>query len=96
LLWDQLDGLDEQYVGGNFEDVSFCWSVREAGWKVVYQPKSTLYHYEHGSGTEWVDIHSNRNMKRLLSLFSGMGSDEYLFDLPSKTSTGVLAEEVEV
>jgi GT2 family glycosyltransferase/radical SAM superfamily enzyme YgiQ (UPF0313 family) len=40
-----LDGFDEGYRNG-FEDVDFCFRVRERGGRVVYQPESTLYHLE--------------------------------------------------
>lgn len=45
-LWDKLGGLDERYLVANYEDVDFNLRVREAGFKVVYQPKSVLTHYE--------------------------------------------------
>ena len=77
--WDQLSGFDLGYVGGQFEDVDFCWRARKAGWKVVYQPKATLYHYEHGSGEEWVVQSSPRNCARLRRIWAEVESDEYLF-----------------
>lgn len=44
-LFLQLDGFDEGFRNG-YEDVDFCLRVRKAGWKVVYQPQSVLYHLE--------------------------------------------------
>ena len=85
-VWDQLDGFDIGYIGGNFEDVDLCWRARELGWKVIYQPEATLYHYEHGSGMEMVELHSARNCQRCRTLWAGIGSDEYLFDLPERMS----------
>lgn len=48
-LYEKLDGLDEDYTIGNFEDVQICLQARELGYKVVYQPKAVLYHYAGGS-----------------------------------------------
>lgn len=78
-LWDYLGGLDKGYLIGQFEDVDFCWKVRKAGWKIVYQPKSTLLHYEHGSGEELVAKHSMNNRDRLIRIWGNLGSDEHLF-----------------
>lgn len=77
--WDELGGLDKGYVGGQFEDIDFCWTARKAGWKIVYQPKATLLHFEHGSGEEWVQKSSARNCARLRARWKGVGSDEHLF-----------------
>jgi len=38
-------GFDEQYKNG-VEDIDLCLKVRNNGHKVIYNPKSTLYHYE--------------------------------------------------
>ena len=78
-VWDQLNGFDPQFVGGQFEDVDFCWRARKADWRVVYQPKATLYHFEHGSGEEWVEKSSAANCKRLREKWEWIKSDEYLF-----------------
>jgi len=87
-IWNDFGGLDEGYTGGNFEDIDFCWRVREAGYKVIYQPKATLYHYEHGSGVEWVEKYSLKNRERLRSQFVGYSSDEHLFNLSPTMSDG--------
>ncbi|MEW6248547.1 MAG: glycosyltransferase [Nitrospirota bacterium] len=44
-VFDEVGGFDEGYRNG-FEDVDLCLKVRERGWKIVYQPKSVLYHLE--------------------------------------------------
>ena len=87
-LWDEFGGLDEAYIGGNFEDVDFCWHARDEGWKVIYQPTATLYHYEHGSGMEWVELHSYDNSLLLRKRYAGLGSDEHLFNLSPTMSDG--------
>ncbi|MCP4414376.1 MAG: glycosyltransferase, partial [Gammaproteobacteria bacterium] len=47
----QAAGFDEQFWNG-YEDVDFCFKIREAGAKIVYQPASEVVHYESKSGTE--------------------------------------------
>ncbi len=44
-LFDRLGGFDEGFLNG-YEDVDLCFRVREAGYRVVYTPKSVLYHFE--------------------------------------------------
>ncbi|MGD9053168.1 MAG: glycosyltransferase [Desulfobacterales bacterium] len=44
-LFFECGGFDEQYTNG-VEDIDLCLKVRLTGHKVVYNPKSTLYHYE--------------------------------------------------
>ena len=39
------DGFDEGYVNG-FEDADLCLKVRERNGRIVYQPKSVLFHLE--------------------------------------------------
>lgn len=39
-------GLDEGYWAGTFEDLDFCTQARSMGYKILYCPDATLYHYE--------------------------------------------------
>jgi GT2 family glycosyltransferase len=47
-------GLDEQYLLGYFEDVDFCTKVRFDGFKILYCPQVSIYHYE-GATTSKMD-----------------------------------------
>lgn len=75
-LWEELDGLDEGFAGGQFEDVDFAYRSREEGWKVVYTPKCEVYHYEHGSGEP---TSADPNRARLLQKWPDLPSDVHLF-----------------
>lgn len=57
-----LDGFDEGYRNG-FEDVDFCLRVRARGSKIVYQPRSALYHLE--SQTAGRKANDDYNARRL-------------------------------
>ena len=48
-VWDKLNGFDERFGNGVFEDVAYCLSVRKLGKEVVYEPKAQATHMEHGS-----------------------------------------------
>jgi GT2 family glycosyltransferase/Flp pilus assembly protein TadD/SAM-dependent methyltransferase len=49
LHW--LGGFDEGFWNG-YEDVDLCLRFCQNGWRIVYQPKSVLIHYESQSGPE--------------------------------------------
>ena len=45
-LWKQIGGFDERYVPAYCEDADLAFEVRKAGYRVVYQPKSKVIHFE--------------------------------------------------
>ncbi|HBM84623.1 MAG TPA: hypothetical protein DD459_13220 [Halieaceae bacterium] len=45
-LWHQLGGFDERFSPAYYEDTDLCFAVREAGFKVVYEPRSSVFHFE--------------------------------------------------
>ena len=44
-VWDELEGLDEEFRIA-YNDVDFCLRAREAGYKIGYAPGAKLYHHE--------------------------------------------------
>jgi GT2 family glycosyltransferase len=63
-VFEVVGGLDEGYRNG-FEDVDLCLKVGEAGWRIVYQPASVLYHLE--SQTPGRMAHERHNGDRLFA-----------------------------
>ncbi|MDT8409106.1 MAG: glycosyltransferase [Wenzhouxiangellaceae bacterium] len=48
-----LGGFDDYYAPAYYEDTDLCFRVREQGLKVLYQPRSTVIHFEGAtSGTD--------------------------------------------
>ncbi len=45
-LFFELDRFSEEYKPAYYEDTDLAFKVREAGKKVLYQPESTVIHYE--------------------------------------------------
>ena len=60
-LFLQLAGFDEIYSNG-VEDVDICLRARAAGWKVVYEPASTVYHLEGQSAGRFNHVTENLQM----------------------------------
>ncbi|MBQ9254158.1 MAG: glycosyltransferase family 2 protein [Bacteroidales bacterium] len=43
-IFKSFNGLDEDFFA-HMEEIDFCWRVKNAGYKVMYCPDSTVYHY---------------------------------------------------
>jgi GT2 family glycosyltransferase len=55
-LFEQVGGLDPAYGFGFYEDTDYCFRVRQASKRVLYQPESVIVHVE--GGTAGVDLSS--------------------------------------
>ena len=49
-LFESVGGFDSRYGPGYYEDTDLAFKVRQAGYKVVYQPLSEVIHYEGATG----------------------------------------------
>ena len=47
-----LPGFDEQFAPAYFEEVDFCYSARQLGWKTYYTPDARAIHYENQTGKQ--------------------------------------------
>jgi glycosyltransferase involved in cell wall biosynthesis len=45
-LWEQLGGFDCGYAPAHYEDIDLCFRIRQAGKRVVVQPKALVVHFE--------------------------------------------------
>lgn len=45
-LFERLGGFSEEFSPAYYEDVDLCFGVRSLGFRVVYQPRSEVVHYE--------------------------------------------------
>ncbi|GAB5413088.1 MAG: hypothetical protein Cons2KO_06910 [Congregibacter sp.] len=45
-LWTALAGFDERFVPAYYEDADICFAARDAGYRVLYEPRSVVYHFE--------------------------------------------------
>ncbi|MCW2964540.1 MAG: putative glycosyltransferase [Actinomycetia bacterium] len=51
-LFLELGGFDERYAPAYYEDTDLCLGIWASGSKVVYEPRSTVFHLEFGSSGE--------------------------------------------
>lgn len=69
-VFDEVGGYDERLAVG-FNDIDFCFRVREAGRLVVFTPYAELFHYEFVSrGREEADVAKLARWKREQALFT--------------------------
>ena len=60
-LWNKLGGFDEFFTPAYCEDSDLAFQVRKSGYRVVYQPKSVVIHYEGiSNGT---DVNNSNSLK---------------------------------
>lgn len=45
-LWEEIGGFDDRFAPAYCEDSDLAFAVRKAGYRVVYQPKSVVVHFE--------------------------------------------------
>lgn len=63
----EIGGFDERFAPAYYEDTDLCFEIRRRGLKVVYEPRSTVVHYEgisHGTD-EAVGLKAFQNINRI-------------------------------
>ena len=89
-LFVSLGGLDERYSPAYYEDTDMCFSIRKLGFKVLYNPRANVIHYE--SVTAGVD--ESAGMRKYLEInrkkFVGKWETELLLQDAHPSETGRL------
>ena len=70
-LWQQIGGFDTRFAPAYCEDSDLAFEVRKAGYRVVYQPRSKVIHFEgvsngtdvEGSGLKRYQIANSKKLK---------------------------------
>ena len=57
-VFDEVGGFDEQSLKVAFNDIDYCLRLRNAGYRVVYNPFAVLYHFE--SKSRGLDISEDK------------------------------------
>jgi GT2 family glycosyltransferase len=77
-IFNEVGGFDEKFWNG-YEDVDLCLKIGEKGYKIIYQPKSELIHFESQSGPESF-TRETENTKLLHQKWLGKIQPEYIVD----------------
>ena len=70
-LWEQIGGFDERFAPAYCEDSDLAFEVRKAGYRVVYQPRSKVIHFEgisngtdvNGTGLKRYQVENSEKLK---------------------------------
>jgi GT2 family glycosyltransferase len=74
-----MDGLDELSLKVAFNDVDYCMKLREAGYRVLYNPFAVLYHLESKSrGREITQAQQQRHRSEALAFRERWGQAELI------------------
>lgn len=66
-LFLKIGGFDERYAPAHYEEFDFEFSVRAAGFRVMYQPAAEIIHHESVSGgQDFRDKQSAKNHKKFI------------------------------
>lgn len=60
-VFEEVDGLNEEYLSVAYNDVDLCLKVREAGYRNLWTPHAELYHHE--SVSRGVDDNSKKQAR---------------------------------
>ena len=60
-LFDRLGGFDSRYNPAFYEEFDLATSIRNAGYRIVYQPASEVYH--HGSASYGIEVRDRQTLK---------------------------------
>jgi GT2 family glycosyltransferase len=75
-LFLELGGFDERYAPAYYEDTDLCVAIWAAGHKVVYEPRSVVFHLEYGSsGEERAVAMHRRNQQKLAAKWESLLAD---------------------
>ena len=78
-IYKEFGGLDEDFFA-HMEEIDFCWRVKNAGYKVMYCPNSTVFHIGGGTLPKQSPRKTYLNFRNNLSLlYKNLYSTELFF-----------------
>lgn len=51
-MWNELGGFDEAFSPGYYEETDYSMRVWKAGYRIVYEPRAWIVHYEYGTNNK--------------------------------------------
>ena len=78
-LWEKIGGFDERFSPSYFEDTDLAFQLRKNGYKVMYQPKSIVTHYEGISNGKDLNSGIKKYQVRNQEIFKDKWKKELIF-----------------
>jgi GT2 family glycosyltransferase/glycosyltransferase involved in cell wall biosynthesis len=97
-LFESLGGFDPRFAPAYYEDTDLCFTLRENGFRVLYEPRATVVHHEgatHGTdGGVGLAAHVKANQYVNRHVFADKWAQTLKRHLPAGTAGGVLGGRV--
>jgi GT2 family glycosyltransferase/glycosyltransferase involved in cell wall biosynthesis len=77
-LFEIMSGFDSRYAPGYYEDTDLAFKMRQARYKVLYQPFSEVIHYEGATGGTDLNAGAKRHQEIHRSIFAEAWADELM------------------
>ena len=77
-LFEIISGFDSRYAPGYYEDTDLAFKMRQACYKVLYQPLSEVIHYEGATGGTDLNAGAKRHQEIHRSIFAEAWADELM------------------
>jgi GT2 family glycosyltransferase len=90
--WDQLGGFNDKNLQVAYNDVDFCLKAREAGLRVLLEPKVKIIHHESASRGVEREVFRNQRLQKEISYMKERWG-EFLFLDPASSPNLLLNEE---
>jgi len=75
-LFESAGGFDSRYAPGYYEDTDLAFKVRQAGYKVLYQPLSEVIHHEGATGGTDIFAGAKKHQEINRSIFAEAWTNE--------------------
>jgi O-antigen biosynthesis protein len=79
-VWNKLAGLNEIYSPGYWEDIDIGWRAWKMGFKIIWEPNSTVVHQHESSfkklDQKWLNLIKQRN--ELLFIWQNFSSRKFI------------------
>jgi GT2 family glycosyltransferase/glycosyltransferase involved in cell wall biosynthesis len=91
VLFESVGGFDSRYAPGYYEDTDLAFKVRQAGYRVLYQPLSEVIHHEGATGGTDISTGAKKHQDVNRSTFAEAWADE-LIKKPANGDVAFLRE----
>ena len=86
-LFAKVGGFDSRYAPAYYEDTDLSFKIRQAGYKVLYQPLSEVIHYEGATGGTDLSTGTKKHQEINRSIFA----DTWAAELMARPANGDVA-----
>jgi GT2 family glycosyltransferase len=83
-LYEKVGGMDSVNFTIGLNDIDYCLKLKQANYKVIYNPKAKLYHYEsYSRGKDWLNFNKFKRAQKEGKFFIQKWNQFYLSEMNS-------------